>query len=869
MRYLFLTFFLAFFIFSYSHSFGQVTAFDLEDYRDFLANNKNLNTTQLLNMYPAGKFEQKVQIDWESVLYQDSIEIKYELTSNELELFQKNGFLVTERKNTPGRRRGPPGGATFGSLLIDVWWKDLPIFISTDIILHAFHFSYDRLLSETEEGILVDHVSELLLKMHEHLPELVKKYADYNNMERMLRDVDIFLTIPLLLLGEDVMPNYPENSMEIEQILGLINTEQLATYPFFSENCKEIDFSQFKPRGHYAEWHHTGILANYFQAMMWLGRIEIYLLPPKSAELICPSQTKEDIQRQTIDAALIVELMDIADVNSIYEDIENILGFFIGEQDNVRPENLRSLLQEINVQEASQLLDTLKLNNFQQTLESKPYAFQRIQSQILKHGPLLNESTQPASAFMLFGQRFIIDSYVTSQVVYDKIMYNDEFICRLFPSTLDILFTLGNDAAAQLLDEELDQYHYSSNLAALRYLTDSYESDFWESSIYTMWLNSIRALNPPEDRSHLPAFMQTAAWWQQKMNTQLASWTELRHDNLLYAKPSYGSWGSCSYPYGYVEPFPDFFFRLNMLAKSALTFFEKFDFNEPYFQESILEYFNILDGITDTLYVIADKELQGMPLDETEISFMKGMIYHDPGYTGGWVDGWYPALLHGRYDSYQAGYIATPDNVVVDYHTTPSDCAGNLRGWVAHAGTGNADMAFMTAPAVNGQLMAFAGPVSSYHEYTTTNFLRLTDEEWENTYLAKSSRPDWVNAYLADTSGAARKVGRSLITKIDDTNPITPVTEVLVKNYPNPFNLGTVIQFEIPYQLHFAKSSLTVYDIQGRMITRLLETRLPSGTYLTRWDGRDTFGKIVASGVYFYELKVGDLRSVGKMHLIK
>jgi hypothetical protein len=97
----------------------------------------------------------------------------------------------------------------------------------------------------------------------------------------------------------------------------------------------------------------------------------------------------------------------------------------------------------------------------------------------------------------------------------------------LFPSTLDVLFALGNDASGELLIPELDQYHYSSNLASLRYLVDMHDAAFWDSSIYSLWLNAIRALNPAQDRDSLPLFMQTAAWSRQKMNTQLAAWTEL------------------------------------------------------------------------------------------------------------------------------------------------------------------------------------------------------------------------------------------------------------------------------------------------------------------------------------------------------
>ena len=128
-----------------------------------------------------------------------------------------------------------------------------------------------------------------------------------------------------------------------------------------------------------------------------------------------------------------------------------------------------------------------------------------ILSQILYNTkPLEPDSIVPASAFMLFGQRFVIDSYVTGSVVYDRIYYNGLHICRLFPSTLDPMFALGNDAAAQLLKPELDSWCYSSNLAALRYLINSYGSDFWDSTLYNLWLNSIRKLNPPLNRNDLP-----------------------------------------------------------------------------------------------------------------------------------------------------------------------------------------------------------------------------------------------------------------------------------------------------------------------------------------------------------------------------
>ncbi len=230
----------------------------------------------------------------------------------------------------------------------------------------------------------------------------------------------------------------------------------------------------------------------------------------------------EDIQRQAIDAFLIDELFDLANATPIYEEMENVIKFFVGESDNVRLDHLDYLKQAISLNNPTELLDSLKMVEFQDTLMNQAFAYQLILSQILYSDPMSPDSIRPASAFMVFGQRFVIDSYVTGTVVYDRIKYLGEKICRLFPSTLDVLFSLGNSASAQLLIDELDEFHYSTNLAALRYLIDHYDPDFWGSSIYNYWLNSIRKLNPPEDRSGFPEFMKTAAFWQQKMNTQLS-----------------------------------------------------------------------------------------------------------------------------------------------------------------------------------------------------------------------------------------------------------------------------------------------------------------------------------------------------------
>ncbi|MBN1999288.1 T9SS type A sorting domain-containing protein [candidate division KSB1 bacterium] len=120
-----------------------------------------------------------------------------------------------------------------------------------------------------------------------------------------------------------------------------------------------------------------------------------------------------------------------------------------------------------------------------------------------------------------------------------------------------------------------------------------------------------------------------------------------------------------------------------------------------------------------------------------------------------------------------------------------------------------------------------------------------------------------LNSLVADMTSAVREIPGQDI----------PVTFGLSENYPNPFNSVTVIQFQTPQP---AKVMLTVYDLNGHLVRRLVEENVPAGCYSTRWDGRDTFGHTVASGFYFYRIEMsgnnsggGFYRDVKKMVFIK
>ncbi len=825
----------------------------LDAYKHFLEANKNMSVSGLQSMYDAGSFRSRSS-NHSDYLYLDSIGIKYGLTDYEKQLLSQHGFMVTER--IPGY--------SFAQSFLNIYHKDLPVYVSSDAILHAFHVSYDQILKEVEVGMLIDKLTGMLTALKNGIPIMETKYAGIPGAEENLKDIDLYLSVPLRLLNLTESPYYSGNNEEFSLLLTYINELQLNEIPFFSSVTRKIDFSQFKIRGHYEDEHFPE-LGRYFQAMIWLGRMELYLIAPQTAQ---NKPTREDVQRQTINSFLLTELIEETNQRGVYNEIESILVAFVGDQDNVKLENLTEIKNEINLSNPYELTDTLKFIEFQNKLAEKSYAFQSILSQVLMSDPASPDSIRPASAFMLFGQRFVIDSYVTGNVVFDKIKSEGESVKRMLPSTLDILFALGNDAAAQLLTDELEKYKYSSNLAGLRYLIDGHDETFWNKSIYNSWLNSLRALNPPADRENLPSFMQTAAWWQHKMNTQLAGWAELRHDNLLYAKQSYTGGEVCSYPYSFVEPVPEFFRRMSKLASTVSEKISAVNFSNNNFKERIDNFFNRFRNITDTLETIATKELTGVPFSENEKYFLRCMLSDDPYMCGGSYDGWYSDLYFPI--NYEDGLLKE-DRVVVDYHTAPTDEFGATVGWVKHAGTGYVNMAVITTSLPGGENVAFIGPVMSYHEYTTTNFRRLSDSEWKDEYLELSARPDWVNIFIADREGKTPGPGLQLITGIenDNTDFSIPESFILASNYPNPFNNGTIINYTVPSSLANQMAELTIYDYLGQKVTTLVKSILPSGNYFTRWSGKDESGNSVASGIYFYSLKIGGERYIGKMNLLK
>ncbi|MFC1556442.1 fibronectin type III domain-containing protein [candidate division KSB1 bacterium] len=93
-----------------------------------------------------------------------------------------------------------------------------------------------------------------------------------------------------------------------------------------------------------------------------------------------------------------------------------------------------------------------------------------------------------------------------------------------------------------------------------------------------------------------------------------------------------------------------------------------------------------------------------------------------------------------------------------------------------------------------------------------------------------------------------------------------PRTYRLHENYPNPFNPETTIKFELPKQ---DRVRLIIYNVLGQQVKALLDTEKEAGFHDITWDGTDDFGRLAASGVYFYRIASGSFVQTKKMLLIK
>jgi len=157
-------------------------------------------------------------------------------------------------------------------------------------------------------------------------------------------------------------------------------------------------------------------------------------------------------------------------------------------------------------------------------------------------------------------------------------------------------------------------------------------------------------------------------------------------------------------------------------------------------------------------------------------------------------------------------------------------------------------------------------PKSGY-TFPTNARLRFRCDASDNNDDIYIDEVEWRGLSTFSAGGGARllAVGPSVEPLKKESSAI-PEDFSLAQNYPNPFNAGTNITVSLP---EAGDVSLVVYDVLGRAVRHLASGQYPAGVHTLQFDGTDDNGSTLATGVYFYRLRVSDVVETKKMMLLK
>ena len=693
------------------------------------------------------------------------------LNESALKMLESNGFVVIENPYNPGEE-------DITSMYSTLKQEEVPIFITTDSLLHIYHIQFDETLRQIEEKEFYDTLWKTDLAL---LNASTEKYnsAAGEEQEAARRNAAYF-AVALSLLQPKTMQIQSTQVQETEESYGFVNDSlfpsgseeqyQFEVPAFVKEDVEaelalieahdgfeispifryEEDYSQYVPRGHYTR---SEKLQNYFKAFMWQGRMSMLL----KDKLIKSEDPAKDARIQTIQASLIsYQLEKEPDLLENWDRIYGVTAFYVGFSDDLGPYEYMEALDSVFGKGERKFNETAV-----EELKTKLAEYQGPQiyggtGNCALEPPFTpeqaDECLENTKGFRFMGQRFIPDSYVFSNMVgaYTgeyKEEYKKEYTgenktpftlvisgagrpIRGFPRGLDAMALLGSERAVYWLDELNDSSYenYSVQYGEMDSEFSNFSAAEWNRNLYWSWLYSLQPLLKDYGNGY-PTFMQTAAWQDKELNTALASWTELRHDTILYAKQSYTmvETGMPMPPeekpvVGYVEPVPDFYARLLALTNMTNQGLDEMGVLDPTSKARLTN----LEEILSRLQAISEKELENKELTAEDYEFIK--TFGDQ--------------LEGTIEDVDDK--AKKTTIVADVHTD-----GNTET-VLEEGVGHVEMLVVAYKLPDGRILIGAGPVMSHYEFKQPMQDRLTDEKWREMLEANPpEKPEWTSTYIS------------------------------------------------------------------------------------------------------------------------
>lgn len=636
-------------------------------------------------------------------------------------LLAQNGFVVV-----------PMGEEQFNDAYSSLWDHlaveverpyDPAYFITTDSMLHALHYIFSNLLSDLELGYFLPMLSQEVLLPLTHAAHEQRLALVDTELADAAQTLELYLAVALELFLPSASQSIlsPEDAAIVQELVALAQSAEGTGEIAFLDGLRE-DFSQYRPRGMYAG---DPNLENYFRGMMWLGRITLFA----------------DNPTQTQAALLLLHLLNQSPYTAdILRGVYDTQTFLIGPADDLTLLDYQRLATSLYPDGLSPdaLADTELLAQFMAAVTGLPAP--RVNSLVLPDDSS-QEDLAATKGFRLLGQRFTLDGFMMQQLMWPYV--GDDTQRRLLPLGLDVPAVLGSEQALSLLDEmgETDFAHYSTQIELLQNEIGTLDSTTWLENTYSAWLWSLVPLIQ-RDAAAYPPMMNTDAWQLKDLQTMLASWTELKHDTVLYVKQptGFGGGGAPLSSFGSVEANPLVFARLAMVA--ALTYqglYDVLNLDEISIYDRV-EWMGLAADMSElnqftrhalTFAQIANKELHGEAL--TDNDYWPIFTYGSYLYT----------LL---YSLYQGDGQPDPVALITDVASNPSI------GLALQEGVGGVDYIYVVIPDNQGGLQLTLGGVFSYYEFTHDINQRLTNEEWRAMLAAGDApdRPTWTSAFIAE-----------------------------------------------------------------------------------------------------------------------
>jgi hypothetical protein len=432
-------------------------------------------------------------------------------------------------------------------------------------------------------------------------------------------------------------------------------------------------------------------MGRFFKTMMWFGVAPVPLV-----------DEKKEVDYENTLQALLISLTTFLDSGEtcdakLWSDIYAPTSQYVGVSDDINVFTMNSLRISVygDSNDPNLFNDNAYHDKLIQAVKSLPEP--KIQGKTAGLSPT-------GKQFRFMGQRYILDSYIMQELM--------EPVLRPMPTSLDVMGVLGNPLAESYLFDVYKPQEswpkYEEKYKELKEEVSGYSSEVWRSNLYNGWLWAIQAAMTEFDASSgMPYFMTTQAWRNKSLNTALGSYTELKHDTVLYGKQAVAESGDVyeTADQQYVEPNIPLYNKLLYLTDYTISVLQERDMLNENFLSGASKYKELLN----LLITCSIKELNNEPLTEDE---NKQLLWY-----GGKLEGISMDYLTGL-----TGDLASKEvcDMLVSDAATSQDTYLTL-------GTGYFDHIYVVVP-VNGKLYLSRGSVYSSYEFVSDT--RLTDEEW-------------------------------------------------------------------------------------------------------------------------------------------